>query len=331
VRDEPRPEPPPPVVEEPVEPVVEEEPAIVVPEDSAAPEGGVACSTSRECGAEQVCRGPRGCSVAWACGSASGCGGDTIAYCDCDGQTFYAPIGCPGRAYVHPGACDAVGPLATAEELGIHDYDEPPTTEDRTCESNADCGRGEQCYGPPGCGMPWRCERLRGCAGARAQLCSCDGQTFRASLGCPGRPYAHRGECREGTAVASLTPSTSSDTHSSVAPVPIAPSPVTPLSITPTPVAPATLGPPPVIATGDRVCSTSRDCRRGEVCTGPPGCGETWICQRPRERCNPDTQVFCDCERNTFRASMNCPGQPFAHRGSCEIDRMLELSGASVR
>jgi hypothetical protein len=58
----------------------------------------------------------------------------------------------------------------------------------------------------------------------------------------------------------------------------------------------------------------------------------TWTCQRPPpERCNPDTQVFCDCERNTFRASMNCPGQPYAHRGSCEIDRMLELSGAALR
>jgi hypothetical protein len=55
----------------------------------------------------------------------------------------------------------------------------------------------------------------------------------------------------------------------------------------------------------------------------------TWTCERPAERCNPDTQVFCDCERNTFRASMNCPGQPYAHRGSCEIDRLLELSGAS--
>ena len=44
-----------------------------------------------------------------------------------------------------------------------------------------------------------------------------------------------------------------------------------------------------------------------------------------------EAQVFCDCERNTFRASMNCPGQPYAHRGSCEIDRMLELSGARVR
>jgi hypothetical protein len=67
------------------------------------------------------------------------------------------------------------------------------------------------------------------------------------------------------------------------------------------------------------------------VCTGPQGCGMTWTCQRPPARCNPDTQVFCDCERNTFRASMTCPGRPYAHRGSCEIDRMLELSGAALR
>lgn len=314
MRDEPRPEPPPVVVEPEPEPVVDAEPTLAVPEESAAPEGP-ACTASYECGAGTQCRGPRGCTAAWACGAAIDCSGETIAYCDCDGQSFYAPIGCPGRAYAHPGACDAMGPLATAEELGIHDYDEPPTTQDRTCESNADCAGGEQCYGPPGCGMPWRCERLRGCAGARAQLCGCDGETFRASLGCPGRPYAHRGECSGGTAVAVLTPPTSAETG-------------TPLSVTQTPIAPVTPG---VVESGRRVCSTSRDCRRGEVCTGPPGCGETWVCERPRERCNPDTQVFCDCERNTFRASMNCPGQPFAHRGSCEIDRMLELSGASVR
>jgi hypothetical protein len=28
---------------------------------------------------------------------------------------------------------------------------------------------------------------------------------------------------------------------------------------------------------------------------------------------------------------MFCPARPYRHRGSCEIDRMMELRGAAVR
>lgn len=321
---EPEPEPTP--VVETAEPEAEPEPAVVVPEDTAAPEGP-ACTSTVECAAGQSCRGPRGCLSPWACGEASDCTGERVAYCDCDGATFYAPAGCPGRTYLHVGACDAMGPLASADELGVHAYDEPPTTEDRTCTSSADCRGGEQCYGPPGCGMAWRCERVRGCAGPRGELCGCDGQTFRASLQCPGRPILRRGACGD-VAVAAVIP------------------PVLPGASGTDAAAETSAGAgagtgtgatrtEPVVTTtaaGERLCTSNRDCRRGQVCTGPEGCGMTWTCQRPPpERCNPDTQVFCDCERNTFRASMNCPGQPYAHRGSCEIDRMLELSGAALR
>ncbi|MBX7190530.1 MAG: hypothetical protein K1X94_00645 [Sandaracinaceae bacterium] len=318
---EPTPEPAP----EPAPEPIDEGPH--VREDTVAP-AGPACTTTAECGAGQTCRGPRGCTSPWACGEPPDCSGELVAYCDCDGSTFHAPAGCPGRAYLHAGPCEELGPLASADELGIHAYDEPPTTEDRTCESNADCRAGEQCYGPPGCGMPWRCERLRGCAGPRGELCGCDGQSFRASLQCPGRPYVRRGACGD-VAVAAITPPALADAHAA--------------QTTSTQTAQATqqtaqrteatqsTAAPTTTESGERICQTSRDCRRGQVCSGPPGCGMTWTCQRPAERCNPDTQVFCDCERNTFRASMNCPGQPYAHRGSCEIDRMLELSGARVR
>jgi hypothetical protein len=288
-----------------------------VREDLAAPDGP-ACAHGDECGRDLLCRGPRGCGSAWACGPRpeGGCDGERVAYCDCDGATFHAPAGCPGRPYAHPGAC-VVGPLATADELGLHDYDEPPTTEDRLCESNADCRRGEQCYGPPGCGMPWRCQRVRGCGREQAELCGCDGTSFRANVRCPGRPYLRRGACE--TAIASAGPMDAGVAGGGRPDAAVAVARTTPD-------AGANEVPP-----GSRVCSTSRDCRRGEICAGPPGCGMTWICLRPTERCNPDTQVFCDCERNTFRASMNCPGRPFAHRGSCEIDRLLELAGAGVR
>lgn len=302
----------------------------VVPEEQSAPDGP-ACTTSRECGAGQACRGPRGCNQAWACGEAGACDGERVAYCDCDGATFYAPAGCPGRSYASVGACNAMGPLAAADELGLHDYDEPPTTQDRTCSSNAECRRGEQCFGAPGCGMQWRCQRVRGCDRTRVELCDCNGETFRASVQCPGRPYARRGAC-EGEAVAVAVVPRVESVRRDPPSRPRVESDITALTGVESELATetaseasSTIEPAPPPGT----CRTSRDCDRGQICIGPEGCGMTWTCARPTERCNPDTQVFCDCERNTFRASMTCPGQPYAHRGSCEIDRLLELSGAS--
>lgn len=293
-------------------------PTVYVHEEDAAPEGP-RCSSSGECDGGLACRGPRGCGVEWACGAPLDCTGERVAYCDCDGSTFYAPIGCPGRPYAQPGSCDTMGPLAGADELGVHAYDEPPTTEDRECSSQADCSAGRQCYGPPGCGVTWRCERLSGCRGTSVELCGCDGQTFRAVPSCAGRPYLHVGPCDGEIAIASASGESARRRGASDA-----------IAAT-RPAAPERPTASDAVSSTERLCASSRDCRRGEVCEGPEGCGMTWTCRRPAARCNPDTQVFCDCDMNTFRASMNCPGRPYAHRGSCDIDRMLQLSGAAVR
>jgi hypothetical protein len=94
---------------------------------------------------------------------------------------------------------------------------------------------------------------------------------------CPGQPHAHRGAC--------------------------APTPASVLA-TPEPA-------------GPRVCAGSGDCPRGQVCTGDQGCGMEWHCARPARPCLDDTQYFCGCDGESFRASMTCPGQPHRHRGSC--------------
>lgn len=69
----------------------------------------------------------------------------------------------------------------------------PPTT---ACLSDADCGDGV-CEGQ-GCGadQPGTCvAKNRMCTRDSRPYCGCDGQTFRGSGTCPGRRYAHEGEC----------------------------------------------------------------------------------------------------------------------------------------
>lgn len=312
-----------------LEPEAEQDARATIPEDTAAPEGGAACGRSAECASGQQCRGAPGCTGGWACGPARECMAETIAYCDCDGETFFAPGGCAGRPYEHVGPCRPMGELVAAgTELGIPDWDEQPTTQDRTCGASGECARGETCFGIAGCATDWRCVRARGCARDRVTFCGCDGETFTASSTCPGRPFVHRGECRDeaiawarardaGAGVRGASTAGGSP-DAGTAPGRAGTGPDT---------ARAGASPPP------GACRTSRDCRRGHVCQGPPGCGMegAWTCGPPERACVHDTQVFCDCQGNDFRASMFCPGRPFAHRGSCEIDRMLDLSGAAVR
>lgn len=315
--------PPAPTPEPVVEPEPEPAPRLPTVEEDT-PGGGDACDEFTACASGAMCRGPAGCQSDWSCGEPRACGEERVAYCGCDGVSFYGMANCPARPYRHTGACDAEGPSLAAGEYGIPDYDERPTSQDRVCSTNADCRSGEVCFGSPGCGVNWRCQRVRGCASAQENFCGCDGETFRARGQCPGRPYVHRGACGgDGTAVAAA-PSTASPAARPATGTPARPA-GTVGAATPTT---STLPPAPV---GARTCTSSRDCASGELCIGPEGCGMTWTCARPTQRCNPDTQVFCDCERNTFRASMTCPGRPFAHRGSCEMDRLLELSGAAIR
>lgn len=325
-RTPPPPPPPPPpttIVEAAPEPA---EITLEIPEDTEAP-AGPACVRSSECGGGLACRGAPGCMAPWACGAArETCGPEIVSYCDCDGTTFHAPAGCAGRTYAHVGPCEDPG-IADAS-FGVPNGDEPITERDRTCTSSTDCRGGEICYGPPGCGMAWRCERARGCArGGRTTFCSCEGETFSAQRNCPGQPYTRRGACDEVIATAptesaSTTSSSASTSTSTSTSATVSTATATSTSVasssTPAPLAPGT-------------CRTNRDCHRGEVCAGPAGCGDPWTCVRRAERCNPDTQYFCDCEGETFTASMTCPSRPYVHRGSCAIDHVIDLAGAALR
>jgi hypothetical protein len=97
-----------------------------------------------------------------------------------------------GGAEVPAGAVDP-GPDPAADG-GANTGPETPSSSG--CLSDADCGDG-LCEGQ-GCGddQPGTCvSRSRMCTRDSRPYCGCDGQTFRASGTCPGRRYAHAGEC----------------------------------------------------------------------------------------------------------------------------------------
>ncbi len=339
------PVPPPPPPPRALDAGVDAPPTLSIYEDEVAPEGA-ACSSTSECGEGAMCRGPAGCGASWACGEALACGEDRVAYCDCEGVTFYAQSGCAGRPYLHTGACESTA-LASIE-FGLPRGDEPIVNEDRICQSNADCGRGEVCYGRSGCGVTLRCERVRGCAGPRATFCSCDGETFEASASCPGRAYVRRGAC-DGM-LASAAPDAGTSTSAGGTAVasrpdggtvvasarPDAGRPDAGVSVASAAPDAGARWTQTTLADGSRTCRTNRDCRGTEVCAGDSGCGETWTCRRQRDvarsggSCNRDTQYFCDCRGESFTASMDCPGRLYAHRGSCAIDAYIELSGGTT-
>lgn len=267
---------------------VEAPPPSIPLEEDPAPDGPV-CESTEACEEGRHCRGPAGCEGAWACGEPRECGEATISYCGCDELTFYALEGCPGRPYERVGPCEALGEEITEAEV--------EEVEGNTiCTSDDDCRSGFVCAGTAGCGTFWTCVRRRslGCGRDRAPFCSCNGETIFASSRCPGQPIAHEGYCAGDEPEPAATP---------------AAEPPEP----PTPSASSTPGPP-------ASCMSSRDCPRGQVCAGAPGCGTDWHCERPRERCVDDTQYFCGCDGESFRASMTCPGRPHRHRGACARD-----------
>ncbi len=313
-------------------------PAIPLEEDPVP--AGAACESSSSCQDGQHCRGPAGCESEWACGPARECGEATVSYCGCEGLTFYALEGCPGQPYQHVGPCAALGEEITAEDV-------EEVEGNAICTSDADCRSGFVCAGAPGCGTFWTCVRRRTlrCARDRAPFCSCAGATFFSSSRCPGQPIAHAGYCAgdEPEAVASAEAAAAPPAGPAPAPpaepavaearVEPPPSPPAPAAAYPTraeppraPPAPPAIAatraeppppPPPREPEPSAACMSSRDCPRGQVCTGEPGCGTEWRCERPRERCVADTQYFCGCDGASFRASMTCPGRPHRHRGSC--------------
>lgn len=114
-----------------------------------------------------------------------------------------ALVACP-----HPSGSAVEGPASQDEPsvvpAGAIDPGTTPgeESEEQTelaggCLSDADCEGGGTCEGEGcdndqlgTCGAP---DRM--CTRDAQMYCGCDGENFRGSGSCPGRRYAHRGEC----------------------------------------------------------------------------------------------------------------------------------------
>lgn len=200
-----------------------------VEQDPDAVEGNRVCTSDDDCRRGHVCVGTEGCSTLWTCVRRwrvrPRCTRRTDHYCSCDGQTFEASATCPGQTYLHRGYCPGDEPPPPEEPLVAEAEPEPepeptpepepePTAEPEpepepiaaapepepeepaACMSNRDCPRGQVCTGTEGCTTDWHCERPRErCIADTQYFCSCTGETFTASMTCPGRPHRHRGSC----------------------------------------------------------------------------------------------------------------------------------------
>lgn len=183
----------------------------------------------------------------------------------------------------------------------------PPPPPSAGCTTSAQCGDGMTCTGEPGCGEPWTCQPARPCTRDLVVFCSCDGESFRASSTCPGRPVRHRGPC-EG---APPPPSPPAGTVTGPRP--------TPGGIQPTPAEVGTVGDDSSpVAPGGR-CTQSSDCTADHMCLGNEGCSNGMTCQ-PRRPCTRDLALFCGCDGEVFRSSSSCPSAPFINRGPCQSD-----------
>ncbi|MBX3274397.1 MAG: hypothetical protein KF729_29300 [Sandaracinaceae bacterium] len=176
-------------------------------------EGNTVCQSSDDCPSGFVCAGSEGCSTLWTCVRRTRvrprCTREVAAFCSCDGDSFEGARTCPGRPYLHRGYCDGDEPtdVATADataDAGVVARDTgvaPPRRPDegegpRVCVRDRDCPRGLICTGTEGCTSDWYCARPRQrCIADTQYFCSCGGETFTASMTCPGRPHRHRGAC----------------------------------------------------------------------------------------------------------------------------------------
>ena len=116
----------------------------------------------------------------------------------------------PAAHEVEPTPVEPSTPPSGEAQPEVEPSTPPPTTAkkpdgpaasgpDDGCRTDADCQAGAACVGPglSGCGgAPGRCEPNSKCTRDAKTFCGCDGVTFRASSSCPGKEYAHEGECR---------------------------------------------------------------------------------------------------------------------------------------
>src|SRR5262249_57738094 len=69
-------------------------------------------SSASDCAQSEQCQGAEGCGGSWTCAPAKPCTRDLVAFCGCDGKSFFGSSTCPGKPYARRGACagDAFGP-----------------------------------------------------------------------------------------------------------------------------------------------------------------------------------------------------------------------------
>ena len=81
---------------------------LVRDEGTGAPAAeGRTCTSSADCGEDEMCIGDEGCDVAWTCQPMRPCTRDLRVYCGCDGQTFEGSGSCPPRPFASRGPCEA--------------------------------------------------------------------------------------------------------------------------------------------------------------------------------------------------------------------------------
>jgi len=152
------------------------------PTEARRPDGQ-SCSSPADC-ASGVCEG-QGCgeNMGTCVSSQRMCTTDLVPYCGCDGKSFFASSGCPGRLFERRGECGAAAGQ--------------PLPAGAACDTGTDCQSGV-CEGM-GCGSGQgvcaAADRI--CTRDLVAYCGCDGQTFTASGTCSGQRYAKRGACEE--------------------------------------------------------------------------------------------------------------------------------------